>query len=69
MDDATLKVDIDLSATILAGDAEVDLDFELHFEITCDPDAGTATLRVRTRNFAANLDINYLDDLDHVGHY
>jgi hypothetical protein len=63
LDDETLQVDVDLGTPVLVDNAEVDLNFDLHFKIDCNPQAGTATLKITTKNFSSSVDVGILDDL------
>ena len=47
--------------------AEVDINFRLHFKIYCNPQAGTATLKITTTDFSSSVDAGILDDVITLG--
>jgi hypothetical protein len=68
LDNETLQVDVDLGADVpILSDPEVDLDFRLQFETACNPQAGTATLKITTTNFSSNVDFGILQKVITLG--
>jgi hypothetical protein len=67
VDDQTLHVDLDLSADVPGLDPEIDLDLDLHLAITCNQQAGTATMSVTSENLDASVDFDLLEEILTVG--
>jgi hypothetical protein len=64
LDEEPLRVDLDLEADVpYIQDPEIDINFDLHFAITCNQSAGTATLRVTSENVSASVDFDFLTEL------
>ncbi|OGO68384.1 MAG: hypothetical protein A2Z49_05370 [Chloroflexi bacterium RBG_19FT_COMBO_56_12] len=68
LNDTTLEVDLDLGVDVpVLGDPEVDINFHLNFNLTCNQAAGTATLVVTTTDFDASVDFDLLDEIVTLG--
>lgn len=64
LDEERLRVDLDLEGNApIVQDPEIDINFDLHFTIACNQNAGTATLNVTSENMSANVDFDFLTEL------
>ena len=62
LDDQRLRVDLDLAAEVFGRNPEIDIDFDLRFEVICgQPQAGNTTIKLTTENFDAVANVPDLE--------